>query len=320
MKMISYAQNCEDVRLSRAFANQTDGFYIDVGASLPVGHSVTKHFYELGWHGINIEPMPTVFALLEADRLRDINLNFGISNREGNLPFYEAPANIGRSTFVKSASEGWREFDGCEFIERSIPVSTLSEVCERYVDRRIDFLKIDVEGHELAVLEGFDLKRWRPRVILLEGSPDTWEHLLLEADYTFATCDGINQYYVRSDEQDLIAKLAAPPSILDNFVVHEHLVEVESYKAAIARLSAELEGSKGELSWASKRIEELQSVIERTQGAQPRLGREFKGTQDQSGETPNPGSNTARVVLKLRKLAKRVPGATQLVRKMRRSA
>ena len=31
-----------------------------------------------------------------------------------------------------------------------------------------DFLSIDVEGHELEVLSGFDLARWRPRLVLLE--------------------------------------------------------------------------------------------------------------------------------------------------------
>ncbi len=31
-----------------------------------------------------------------------------------------------------------------------------------------DFLSIDVEGHELEVLSGFDFARWRPRLVLLE--------------------------------------------------------------------------------------------------------------------------------------------------------
>lgn len=33
---------------------------------------------------------------------------------------------------------------------------------------RFDFLSIDVEGHEIEVLRGFDIARWRPRLILLE--------------------------------------------------------------------------------------------------------------------------------------------------------
>ena len=54
--MVSYAQNHEDVLLRRVFPDEPNGFYIDVGANDPVRDSVTKHFYDRGWHGINIEP------------------------------------------------------------------------------------------------------------------------------------------------------------------------------------------------------------------------------------------------------------------------
>jgi hypothetical protein len=58
MRFISYAQNNEDVLLWRALGHVQDGFYIDVGASDPVEHSVTRAFYDAGWRGINIEPLP----------------------------------------------------------------------------------------------------------------------------------------------------------------------------------------------------------------------------------------------------------------------
>ena len=54
--MISWAQNLEDVMLARAFKGTARGYYVDVGAYDPVIDSVTRHFYEAGWHGINIEP------------------------------------------------------------------------------------------------------------------------------------------------------------------------------------------------------------------------------------------------------------------------
>lgn len=54
--MISYAQNFEDVMLWRALKHVKKGFYVDVGAWSPDNDSVTRFFYENGWHGINIEP------------------------------------------------------------------------------------------------------------------------------------------------------------------------------------------------------------------------------------------------------------------------
>src|SRR5580692_1079228 len=91
-QMTSYAANFEDVLLHRAFRGQRSGFYIDVGAYEPVDDSITNHFYENGWSGINIEPNPAPFGRLRAARGRDKNLNIGLSNREGRLTVYEAPA------------------------------------------------------------------------------------------------------------------------------------------------------------------------------------------------------------------------------------
>ena len=71
MPFVSYAQNCEDVLLHRAFGKQETGFYVDVGASDPVDGSTTKAFYDRGWSGIDVEP-GAVFAELVAARPRDI--------------------------------------------------------------------------------------------------------------------------------------------------------------------------------------------------------------------------------------------------------
>jgi len=61
MTFISYAQNMEDVMLYRALKNIHQGFYIDVGAGDPTIDSVAKAFYDMGWSGINIEPVEAYF-------------------------------------------------------------------------------------------------------------------------------------------------------------------------------------------------------------------------------------------------------------------
>ncbi len=59
------------------------GFYIDAGANDPSIHSVTKVFYERGWHGINIEPLSEHIADLQRERPRDINLRCAAGSSEG---------------------------------------------------------------------------------------------------------------------------------------------------------------------------------------------------------------------------------------------
>ena len=55
--MISYAQNFEDVILQRVFHTCDQGRYIDIGGYDPTIDSVTKHFYDRGWSGVNVEPV-----------------------------------------------------------------------------------------------------------------------------------------------------------------------------------------------------------------------------------------------------------------------
>src|SRR5262245_20792552 len=96
--MVSYAQNAEDVLLDRLCPRGLKGFYIDVGAHHPVQGSLTKHFYDQGWRGVNVEPASEPMAELVAARPRDVNLAVGLSDQVGTLTLYEAPGT-GCSTF-----------------------------------------------------------------------------------------------------------------------------------------------------------------------------------------------------------------------------
>ncbi len=86
--MISHAQNGEDVVLRRAFADREGGFYIDIGACHPVEDSVTLHFYERGWRGVNVEPDRALFDRLTAARPRDVNLCVAIGQERGRADFH----------------------------------------------------------------------------------------------------------------------------------------------------------------------------------------------------------------------------------------
>lgn len=88
MSFISYAQNLEDVMLYRALKHIKRGFYIDIGASHPVGGSITKAFHDRGWRGINIEPVAEFFELLKQHRPDDINLNLAVGNHQGEAEFF----------------------------------------------------------------------------------------------------------------------------------------------------------------------------------------------------------------------------------------
>lgn len=278
MSFTSFAQNREDVLLDRAFARGIKGFYIDVGAHDPVVHSVTKHFYDQGWHGINIEPVPEVFGRLAADRDRDVNLNVGISDEEGSLTLFESPPGTGLSSFSPEIARHHREA-GWKLVERTVPVTTLAAVCEEHVGTTtIDFLSVDVEGFERHVLEGADFERFRPRIVLVEATKpgsavpahEDWEKILLAAGYTFATFDGLNRYYVREEDLHLREVFEVPVNIFDNYVVHEHVRQLEdlrlaatSYERYLAAARAKNEALQAQLGSVPDQLGRLRAEYEK---------------------------------------------------------
>ena len=73
--------------LARALAGTTNGFYVDVGAHEPEIDSVTQHFYDQGWRGVNIEPVVRQCQRFVLKRPRDVNLAVAIGRREAVCVF-----------------------------------------------------------------------------------------------------------------------------------------------------------------------------------------------------------------------------------------
>lgn len=207
--MHSYAQNREDVVLARVLAGVERGFYVDVGASDPVVRSVTRHFYERGWRGVNLEPVARFHKMLVDDRPGDVNLCVALGRGPGSLTFYEFEAE-GISTLSRENADHFVAL-GYACARREVEVTTLAAVCAAHCPGPIDFLKIDVEGWEREVIEGGDWARFRPRVVVVEATkPNStepthqgWEPLLLGHRYLFAWFDGLNRYYVREEDRAL---------------------------------------------------------------------------------------------------------------------
>jgi FkbM family methyltransferase len=222
--MISYAQNFEDVILNRVFRDRDDGFYIDVGAMDPVLESVTKFFYDRGWSGINIEPNEWFYNKLVADRPRDINLKVALGETEEQKDLYVFE-RFGISTFEESSRDRAVEKG---FTAKPVPVkmTTLAAICEEYVTRPIDFLKIDCEGWEKFVIKGADWRQFRPTVLIIEATEplttipswQEWEPWLIEnAHYDMVYFDGLNRYYLNRDSAALRSHFAVPANVLDEF-------------------------------------------------------------------------------------------------------
>jgi FkbM family methyltransferase len=227
MTFISYAQNSEDVLLWRALGHVRNGFYIDVGANDPVEHSVTKAFYDAGWNGISIEPLPAFHQAFLDQRPRDVNLAVAAGSSDGELTLYDVPAVRGWASPEREVAQA-HQAEGYAVAELKVPVRTLASVCAEHVRGEIHFLKIDVEGFEGEVLRGMDFARWRPWVLVIEATlpnsretnHETWEALVTGQRYRFVWFDGLNRYYVAEEHPELMAAFGIQPNVFDAFISH----------------------------------------------------------------------------------------------------
>lgn len=170
----SYSQDGDDLVISRLLKRKnSEFFYIDVGAHHPTNLSNTKYFYERGSRGINIEANPELIEEFYNQRPEDTNLNVGIAPSEGEMPFYIFERSY-LSTFNKAAAdEACKEY-GIE-VKSTINVKTLPliSIIEKYAkDKTIDFLSVDAEGFDLAVLKSNDWQKYRPRLVIVETEHD----------------------------------------------------------------------------------------------------------------------------------------------------
>jgi FkbM family methyltransferase len=225
MSFVSYAQNFEDVMLWRALKHVQNGRYLDIGAQDPVEFSVSFAFYEHGWRGMHVEPNGHYAEKLRAARPDEAVLEIALGEVSGIVEFFDIQ-NTGLSTLQPDIAERHRE-NGFEIRSRLVPLLPLDEVLDRFSSEDLHWLKIDVEGAEQRVLEGWRKSSVRPWVLVVEStlplsqeeSHVSWESLLFTKGYRFAYFDGLNRFYVAEERSELLEAFGHPPCVFDDFTL-----------------------------------------------------------------------------------------------------
>lgn len=225
MSFTSYAQNFEDVMLWRALGHLEHGFYIDIGAQDPVTDSVSLAFYQHGWRGVHVEPTAQYSRALREARPDEDVLQVAIGPGRGPMAFYEFEGT-GLSTGDPSIAAS-HQAQGYGAVETAVAVLSMDALLDRYGNRPVHWLKLDVEGFEKGVLESWRESPVRPWILVVEStlpmshvaSHDEWEGLVLAKGYSFAWFDGLNRFYVHSDHLDLKSSFDRPPNVFDGFAL-----------------------------------------------------------------------------------------------------
>jgi len=153
----------EALIIFRAFkhAEHSAGTMIDVGAHR--GSSLGP-FARAGWRVFGFEPDPLNRSGLMAGAGAMANVHIDhrpVSNTDGTeVTFYRSEESTGVSGLNPFLSSH-------EALLTANTVSLSSFAFANTIDQ-VDFLKIDVEGHDFAVLQGFPWKQCRPLAVLTE--------------------------------------------------------------------------------------------------------------------------------------------------------
>ena len=139
---------------------ETEPYFVEIGAHDGVELSNSYYFEKhLGWNGLCVEPNPESFKKLILNRGCHCS-SFAVSNKKGQLPInYDVP-----NPMLAGAAEGGT-LTNCD---------TITKILEDYeAPRDITYMSIDVEGHEIEVLEGLDLEKFSPAIFTIEHNGDS---------------------------------------------------------------------------------------------------------------------------------------------------
>jgi FkbM family methyltransferase len=170
----SFAQSGEDVIVSFMFEHLrlTPPTYIDIGAYHPIDGNNTYLFYLQGCRGVLVEPNVDLIPLLTKERPGDTVLNIGIGVDTVKEADYYRMSEPSWNTFSKEQAEHCEKQTNKKVTVREVvkmPLVNINEViAEHFQGKAPDFLSIDVEGLDLAILKTLDFKRYRPKVICAE--------------------------------------------------------------------------------------------------------------------------------------------------------
>jgi FkbM family methyltransferase len=197
------AQYGEDRLLAAEFGAER-GICIEVGANDGETGSNTYYFERQGWRCLLIEADPELADACRTSRPRSATVNcavvapgspptvtFSVVRHARGLSSLQLDPRTLRRVGIDASGDAVEEI--------TVVARTLDDVLTEHALPRIDFMTIDVEGHEWGVLQGFDIVRWRPGILIIERNrhfPDARiMRYLRQAGYVYRRTTGVNDWF-----------------------------------------------------------------------------------------------------------------------------
>ena len=156
------------------FKRKTHGTFVEIGAYDGVSFSNT---YALecfrNWSGICVEPIPERFKMLAANRTAKC-YQACVSDKPGNVEFTVLEGDNDREMFsgmkesFTARNEKMIEDPHLAIRTITVPAVTFDSLMADRGFQQVDYISIDTEGHEFAILKTIDFPRFRPGCLTVE--------------------------------------------------------------------------------------------------------------------------------------------------------
>ena len=160
---LAYSHWGIDLIITKLLNSKNKGIYIDVGCHHPFLNNHSYLLYKSGWEGINIDIDYNSIDMFNFFRKSDVNVQTAVTDHKGEVDLFFYHNRAAKNTISKEFGSDAKE-------QKKINSDTLNNIIEnsKFKNSKIDFVSIDVEGNEMNVLNGFNLKKYKPKLILLE--------------------------------------------------------------------------------------------------------------------------------------------------------
>ena len=195
-----YSLFLEEVIIRDFFQDREGGFFVDVGCAWPVKANNTYYLEKhLGWTGIGIDALPDYAAAWEQKRAASRFFAFLISDEVADKAAFYKSRGLGLSSVDREHASGHLFGADAKTEQIEVPMTTLNALLDAEEVERVDLLALDIEGHEHAALRGFDIDRFQPELIVVEGRDPKVLRYLVDHGYRmlrrYAALDSVNSYF-----------------------------------------------------------------------------------------------------------------------------
>jgi FkbM family methyltransferase len=166
--MKSYSQLNQDVEVLQHYKN-TNGYYVEIGASDGINLSNTYLLEKEGWKGICVEPIPSVYEELKKNRPNSYCCNKAVYHTSGLTVNFDICNLYSLLSGISESIDTYKAHIDQNKTSIQVETISLNDLLDKvYAPKFIEYLSIDTEGSEYEILKAFDFTKRKFGIIHVE--------------------------------------------------------------------------------------------------------------------------------------------------------